>query len=82
MQLQDRFDIIPHLYEKFSKADMALLCKDIASCKAQYELVFVSFRFVFVSFSGQGQEGSSGLAPLPLCWSSAGKTHKSTFATG
>ncbi|XP_064383181.1 N-acetyl-D-glucosamine kinase-like [Halichondria panicea] len=29
-QMQDRFDILPHIYEKFSKAKVALLCKDLA----------------------------------------------------
>ena len=41
LQLEDNLDIIPHLYEKFKKADFAVLCKDIASCKASFTIPIV-----------------------------------------
>ena len=33
LQLQNKYDILPHIYEKFSKSDIAQLCQDIARCK-------------------------------------------------
>ena len=52
MQLENMFDIIPHLYEKFSKADMALLCKDIASCKYKSPTMLKYQYMIIVKLSG------------------------------
>ena len=33
MQVKDRYDILPHLYENFGKSKIARLCKELARCK-------------------------------------------------
>ncbi len=34
LQLKDRYDILPHIYgKKFSKSNIAKLCKEIARCE-------------------------------------------------
>ncbi len=33
LQIKDRYDILPHIYEKFDKSKIAKLCKELATCK-------------------------------------------------
>lgn len=33
VQLKDRYDILPHIYESFGKSKIARLCQELARCK-------------------------------------------------
>lgn len=39
VQLKDRYDILPHIYENFSKTKIAQLCKDIARRKLSHSII-------------------------------------------
>ena len=40
-QMNDRYDILPHIYEKFEKNKIAKLCVELAACRFELRIMLI-----------------------------------------